>query len=54
MNIGNFSEQSGMPAKTIRCYKYTSLVQPSRRENGYRDFAVQDLHKLAFLGRARS
>tara|TARA_R100000789_G_scaffold21650_1_gene24476 strand:- start:154 stop:645 length:492 start_codon:yes stop_codon:yes gene_type:complete len=54
MNIGNVSEQSGLPAKTIRYYEDIGLVQPSRRENGYRDFAVQDLHKLAFLGRARS
>ena len=54
MNIGNVSEQSGLPAKTIRYYEDIGLVQPSRRENGYRDFAVQDLHKLAFLGRARA
>ena len=54
MNIGNVSEQSGLPAKTIRYYEDIGLVQPSRRDNGYRDFAVQDLHKLAFLGRARS
>jgi Cu(I)-responsive transcriptional regulator len=43
-----------LPAKTIRYYEDIGLVQPSRRENGYRDFTVQDLHKLAFLGRARS
>ena len=54
MNIGNVSEQSGLPAKTIRYYEDIGLVQPSRRENGYRDFTVQDLHKLAFLGRARA
>ena len=54
MNIGNVSEQSGLPAKTIRYYEDIGLVQPSRRENGYRDFAVQDLHKLAFLGRSRA
>ncbi|MEB3421774.1 Cu(I)-responsive transcriptional regulator [Salipiger marinus] len=54
MNIGNVSEQSGLPAKTIRYYEDIGLVQPSRRENGYRDFTVQELHKLTFLGRARS
>ena len=54
MNIANVSKQIGLPAKTIRYYEDIGLVQPSRRKNGYRDFAVQDLHKLAFLGRARS
>lgn len=54
MNIGDVSAQSGLPAKTIRYYEDIGLVQPSRRANGYRHFAVEDLHKLAFLGRARS
>jgi MerR family transcriptional regulator, copper efflux regulator len=54
MNIGQVSEQSGLPSKTIRYYEDIGLVKPSRRENGYRDFASNDLQKLAFLGRARS
>ena len=54
MNIGDVAERSGLPAKTIRYYEDIGLVRPSRSENGYRDFAVEDLHKLAFLGRARS
>src|SRR3546814_20030508 len=54
MNIGDVSERSGLPAKTIRYYEDIGLVRPMRSENGYRDFASHDLHKLAYLGRARS
>lgn len=54
MNIGDVSEQSGLPAKTIRYYEQIGLVRPSRSENGYRDFESEDLHKLTFLCRARS
>ena len=54
MNIGDVSERSGLPAKTIRYQEDIGLVRPSRSENGYRDFGSQDLHKLALLARARS
>lgn len=54
MNIGEIAEQSGLPAKTIRYYEDIGLVEPARRSNGYRDFGEVELHKLAFLRRARS
>ena len=54
MNIGLAAEKSGLPAKTIRYYEDIGLVRPERRGNGYRDYAPSDLHKLAFLQRARS
>ncbi|MCP1198849.1 Cu(I)-responsive transcriptional regulator [Notoacmeibacter sp. MSK16QG-6] len=54
MNIGDVSEASGLPPKTIRYYEDIGLIRPSRSANGYRDFADADVHKLAFLGRARS
>ncbi|MGR3757139.1 MAG: Cu(I)-responsive transcriptional regulator [Tranquillimonas sp.] len=54
MNIGDVSRLSGLPAKTIRYYEDIGLVQPMRSANGYRSFRESDLHKLAFLGRARS
>ncbi|MDQ0316295.1 Cu(I)-responsive transcriptional regulator [Amorphus orientalis] len=54
MNIGEVAEAIGLPAKTIRYYEDIGLVRPSRGENGYRDFSQRDVHKLAFLGRARS
>ncbi len=54
MNIGEVARLSGLPAKTIRYYENIGLVEPARTENGYRDFCREDLHKLSFLGRARS
>lgn len=53
MNIGTVSERSGLPAKTIRYYEEIGLVSPDRRDNGYRDYSMQHLHRLHFLRRAR-
>jgi Cu(I)-responsive transcriptional regulator len=54
MNIGDVARKSGLPPKTIRYYEDIGLIRPQRSENGYRSFREQDLHKLAFLGRARA
>ncbi|KFI28288.1 transcriptional regulator [Haematobacter missouriensis] len=54
MNIGEVAEALDMPAKTIRYYEDIGLVTPARRGNGYRSYSGQDLHRLGFLGRARS
>jgi len=54
MNIGDVATRTGLPAKTIRYYEDIGLVVPARSPNGYRQFRQQDLHKLAFLGRART
>ena len=54
MNISDVAERSGLPAKTIRYYEDIGFVKPKRLPNGYRDFAENELHKLAFIGRARS
>ncbi|WP_137699402.1 Cu(I)-responsive transcriptional regulator [Marimonas lutisalis] len=54
MNIGDVARLSGLPAKTIRYYEDIGLITPKRAENGYRRFRESDLHKLSFLGRARS
>lgn len=54
MNISQVATASGLPAKTIRYYEEIGLIRPMRGENGYRVFRDSDLHKLAFLGRARS
>ncbi len=54
MNIGEVAERAGLPPKTIRYYEDIGLIQPLRSENGYRAFQEKDLHKLAFLGRARA
>lgn len=54
MNIGEVSERAGLPPKTIRYYEDIGLVRPLRSDNGYRAFRESDIHKLAFLGRART
>jgi len=54
MNIGDAGEASGLPAKTIRYYEEIGLIRPRRDANGYRAFAERDIHKLAFLARARA
>ncbi|NNU81738.1 Cu(I)-responsive transcriptional regulator [Halovulum dunhuangense] len=54
MNIGDAAEASGVPAKTIRYYEDIGLIRPARDTNGYRAFRQSDVHKLAFLGRARA
>ncbi|TBX27698.1 Cu(I)-responsive transcriptional regulator [Nioella sediminis] len=54
MNIGDVAERSGLPPKTIRYYEDIGLVTPQRAANGYRSFRESDLHKLTFLGHARS
>ncbi len=53
MNIGDVAERAGLPAKTIRYYEEIGLVRPLRGANGYRAFRDSDVHKLAFIGRAR-
>lgn len=54
MNIGEVAQRSGLPAKTIRYYEDIGLITPLRGGNGYRAFRDTDVHKLAFLGRARA
>lgn len=54
MNISAAAEATGLPAKTIRYYEEIGLLCPPRGDNGYRDYDDQQLHRLAFLQRARS
>jgi len=54
MNISEVSKATGLPAKTIRYYEEIDLIHPMRQANGYRAFRETDLHKLAFVARARS
>jgi Cu(I)-responsive transcriptional regulator len=53
MTISEVAQRAGLPPKTIRYYEEIGLVRPARDANGYRAFGQRDLHKLAFLGRAR-
>ncbi|TQV82313.1 Cu(I)-responsive transcriptional regulator [Denitrobaculum tricleocarpae] len=54
MKIGEASELSDLPAKTIRYYEEIGLVQSDRLDNGYRDYGKQQIHKLRFIQRSRS
>ena len=54
MNIGEVATKVGLPPKTIRYYEDIGLVTPKRDANGYRAFVPADVHKLAFMGRARA
>lgn len=53
MNVSQAAQRSGLPAKTIRYYEEIGLVHPGRAANGYRDYGDDDIHRLAFLKRAR-
>ena len=54
MNVGEAAERTGLPAKTLRYYEEIGLVTPGRSSNGYRSYAEEDVHRLAFVQRARS
>ena len=53
MNIGDAARASGLPAKTIRYYEEIGLITVRRDGNGYRAFDTDDVHRLAFVNRAR-
>ena len=54
MNISAAARHTGLPAKTIRYYEEIGLVIPERSDNGYRNYDSLQIHRLAFLQRARS
>ncbi|MEW6449106.1 MAG: Cu(I)-responsive transcriptional regulator [Pseudomonadota bacterium] len=54
MNIGQASRNSGVSAKMIRYYESIGLLPAAARKNsGYRDYDAMDVHRLAFVRRAR-
>ena len=53
MNIRQAAEASGLTVKTVRYYDDIGMVRAARRDNGYRDYGDDDVHKLSFLQRAR-
>ncbi|HVX80023.1 MAG TPA: Cu(I)-responsive transcriptional regulator [Hypericibacter adhaerens] len=54
MQIGEAAEASGVTAKMIRHYEAIGLIPPAgRRSSNYRDYGADDVHRLAFIRRAR-
>lgn len=54
MNIGQASRASGVSAKMIRYYETINLLpEAARKDSGYRDYDAMDVHRLAFVRRAR-
>jgi Cu(I)-responsive transcriptional regulator len=54
MNVGEAARLADLPAKTIRYYEEIGLISPDRADNGYRAYSGDDIHRLAFLKRARN
>lgn len=54
MQIGEAAKATGVSAKMIRHYELIGLVPAAdRRSSNYRDYGHGDVHRLAFIRRAR-
>ena len=54
MNIGEASEVTGVPAKTIRYYESAGLLRPARSDGNYRVYGEREIQTLRFIQKARS
>ena len=55
MLIGELSQRSGVPTKTLRFYEDAGVLPPpGRTASGYRDYDADALDRLAFLRSAQA
>lgn len=55
MRIGELSEESGVPTKTIRYYEEIGVLPPPpRSSSGYRDYDAEAASRLGFIRAAQS
>lgn len=54
VNIGDLSEECGVPTQTIRFYEKRGLLpEPHRQPNGYRVYDKAAIDRIAFIRRAQ-
>ena len=54
MNIGKASNLSRLSVKTVRYYSDIGIVKPEINDsNGYREYSINDVEMLKFVGKAR-
>jgi Cu(I)-responsive transcriptional regulator len=54
MQIGEAARTAGVSAKMVRHYESIGLIPAAdRRSSNYRDYGRDDVHRLAFIRRAR-
>jgi len=54
VKIGKAASASGISERMIRHYEKIGLMPAAaRRNSGYRDYDLRDVHTLTFIGRAR-
>lgn len=54
LTIGQLAQAAEVHIETIRYYERRGLLrEPPRTESGYRQYALSDLRRLQFIGRAK-
>jgi MerR family mercuric resistance operon transcriptional regulator len=54
LTIGQLAQRAGVNIETVRYYERRALLrQPPRTSAGYRQYSVDDLWRLQFIGRAK-
>lgn len=54
MNIGHVADKTGVTPRMIRHYEKIGLIPaPPRRNGTFRDYSLDDMHRLRFIANAR-